>query len=97
MSGAAAPRNSAVTKFDYSAPTELFCRSSGGRRVSLYRRFDTAAAAIGYAVEALSTLDLQLTTLEIDELRLQQREIRELYDSGDYPRPRKRAALRGVT
>ena len=43
------------TAFDYSAPAELYL-SKRGRRHTEYRRFATAAEAIGYAVEELRAL-----------------------------------------
>jgi hypothetical protein len=41
--------------FDYSSPAELYL-SKRGRRHTEYRRFATAAEAIGYAVEELRAL-----------------------------------------
>jgi hypothetical protein len=81
-----------MTTFDYSAPAELFRRKTKANSRTLYRRFDTAAAAISFAVEALD--DLPLTTVEVDELRLDGRAIRELYDSRDYPLARKSPSVR---
>jgi hypothetical protein len=78
-----------MSKFDYSAPAELFRHKARGKGTSFYRRFDTAAAAISYAVEGLDELDQRLTTVEVDEQRLDRRAIRELYESGDYPLARK--------
>jgi hypothetical protein len=75
--------------FDYSAPAELFCHRALGRGVTLYRRFDTAAAAIGFAVEELGEADRDLITVEVDEVRLDQKAIRALYDSPDYPLTRR--------
>jgi hypothetical protein len=73
-----------VNKFDYSAPAELFRRKAKGKGASLYLRFDTAAA-ICFAVEGLDDLDRVLTTVEVDEQRLDPHAIRDLYDSSDYP------------
>jgi hypothetical protein len=80
-----------VNKFDFSAPAELFRHRAPGRGAGFYRRFDTAAAAIRYAVEGLGELDSWLTILEVDEERLDRRAIRELYNSSDYPLARKTA------
>jgi hypothetical protein len=77
--------------FDYSAPAELFRRKTKANSRSLYRRFDTAAAAIGFAVEGMSDLSLLMTTLQVDEQRLDGRAIRDLYDAGEYPLRRKDA------
>jgi hypothetical protein len=78
-----------VNQFDYSAPAELFRLRTPGKGRSFYRRFDTAAAAIGYAVEGLGEIDLRVTVLEVAEQRLDRHAIRELYDARDYPLARK--------
>ena len=41
--------------FDYSSPAELYLSKRRGRHTD-YRRFATAAEAIGYAVEELRTV-----------------------------------------
>jgi hypothetical protein len=76
--------------FDYSAPAELFRHSALGTGVTLYRRFNTAADALGFAIEELGDLDRHLVTVEVDEVRLDQRAIRALYDAVEYPLTRKR-------
>jgi hypothetical protein len=86
-----------VNKFDYSAPAELFRRKTKGKGGSLYLRFDTAAAAISFAVEGLDDLDRVLTTVEVDEQRLDPHAIRDLYDSRDYPLTRKMARRQNGT
>ena len=74
-----------MSKFDYAAPAELFCQKRPRKAASFYLRFDTAAAAIRYAVEELDPVDRQMTIVEVDEQRLDRRAIQELYESGDYP------------
>jgi hypothetical protein len=73
-----------MSKFDYSAPAELFRHKSKGKSAA-YLRFDTAAAAISYAVESLDDVDQRLTTVEVDEQRLDRRAVRDLYESSEYP------------
>jgi hypothetical protein len=79
-----------MTKFDYSAPADLFpARSRVGHRPVGYRRFDTAAQAIRYAVEDMPAEFLDGTVLEVDSERLTGDKIRLLYSSADYPLARK--------
>ena len=75
-----------MADFDFNAPAELFpCRSNKGNRPVSYRRFDTAAEAIRFAIEVMS-LDLLLgSVLEVDEERVNGHRIRELYESAAYP------------
>jgi hypothetical protein len=77
--------------FDYSAPADLFpSRSKKGNRPVGYRRFDTAAEAIRYAIEIMPSDFLLGTVMEVDDERLDGPRIRELYDSTAYPLVRKR-------
>jgi hypothetical protein len=75
-----------VNKFDYNAPAELY---PGRNRKSTmrvgYRRFDTAADAIRFAVEELPEPLLLGACIEIDEKRLNHQEIQSLYESEQYP------------
>ena len=75
-----------TTKFDYSASAELyFSKTFARKRTMSYRRFDSAAAAIEFAVEELGAAALQLATLEVEEERFERGAIRRLYDAPDYP------------
>ncbi len=53
-----------------------------------YKRFDTAAEAIRYAVEDLNPDMLAGAVLEVDEERFDGEAIMSLYASPDYPLPR---------
>ena len=75
-----------MAKFDYSAPAELFpSRNRKVKQVVKYRRFDKAAQAIRFAMEELPEPQLLGAVIVLDEVRLSHNEIRELYESTDYP------------
>src|SRR2546428_5747925 len=85
----------AMSKFDYRAPAELFpSRNRKSRQLVKYRRFDTAADAIQFAMEKLPAPALLGAFIEIDEARLGHAVIRELYESPDYPL--KKRAMNGT-
>jgi hypothetical protein len=80
-----------MADFDYSAQADLFpARSKKGNRPFGYRRFETAAEAIRYAIEVMEPDFLPGAVMEVDEKRIDGRRIRELYDSEAYPLPRRR-------
>jgi hypothetical protein len=70
--------------FDYSSPAELYL-SKRGRRHTEYRRFATAAEAIGYAVEELRALRSLTAWMQVDDERFSSEEIQTLYAAGEYP------------
>ncbi len=83
-------RNSAILPdldgFNYGAPAELFpSRVKKGRGRITYKRFDTAAEALRFAVEEIPGPVLLGAYLEVDEGRFGMREIRHLYESAGYP------------
>ena len=77
--------------FDYTALAELYptrsWKSRGGALA--YKRFEIAAEAIRFAIEELPSEFLLGTCLEVEEERFNGHQIRALYESGDYPLPRK--------
>ncbi len=76
--------------FDYRTPAELFpSRSRKGNRPAGYRRFETAAEAIRFAVEEMPSDYLNGAILECDEARFDSNGILELYHHPSYPLARK--------
>ena len=76
---------------DYTALAELYpTRSYKHRAGSIkYKRFEVAAEAVRFAMEELSPEFLRGTYLEVEEQRFNGQQIRLLYESRDYPLPRK--------
>ena len=79
--------------FNFKQPADLFV---GGGRLNrrspmVYRRFSSAAEAIRYAIELQSADKLATTVVEAEDARFGAAEIRSLYDSADYPLPRRHA------
>jgi hypothetical protein len=72
------------TAFDYSSPAELYL-SKRGRRHTEYRRFATAAEAIGYAVEELRALRSLTAWMQVGDERFSSEEIQTLYAAAEYP------------
>lgn len=82
------------TAFDYKRSAELFpTRSRKPRRNPLnYKRFDTAAAAVRYAIEELPSDLLLGAYLQVEEERFGSVGIRQLYESPRYPLKRRAAS-----
>jgi hypothetical protein len=79
-----------LEQFDYDAPAELFpSRSKKGRGHITYKRFDTAAEAIRFAVEDVPPPALLGAYLEVDEARFAFPEIQYLYERAAYPLKRR--------
>jgi hypothetical protein len=80
-----------MSAFDYTVEAELFPAPSrtSRRQASGYKRFPQAADAIRFAVEELPARLLIGACLEVAEERFGGDEIRRLYDSADYPLPRR--------
>ena len=75
-----------MADFDYAAPAELFVGRTYRKHGPVsYKRFDSAADAIRFAVETLPPPALRGSVLEVDGERYDATHIRDLYDSDAYP------------
>jgi hypothetical protein len=77
--------------FDYAALAEIYPTRSWKRRAGsvTYKRFEVAAEAVRFAMEELPPEILLGTYLEVEEERFNGHQIRQRYESKDYPLPRK--------
>lgn len=80
-----------MSHFNYADSAELFFGAPMRSRKMSYRRFDTAAEAIAFAIEELDPASLNFATLEVDEVRFDRHAIRRLYDAVEYPYAREKA------
>jgi len=92
----------AAKPFDYEAVAELFPISDSKQKIqssiheipkfTRYRRFDSAAEALRFAIEELPQQLLLGACLEVEEERFDRNEMRRLYDSAEFPLARRAAA-----
>jgi hypothetical protein len=91
---AAYDSDDAAKPFDYEAVAELFPARNRkfNRQLTGYRRFDSAAEALRYAMEELPPKLLLGAWLEVEEARFDTTAMRRLYDSAAFPLTRRTAA-----
>lgn len=79
-----------MAEFNYQNGAGLYTgktlRSSRGPR---YRRFETAAEAVRFAMEEMPSSQLRGCVLEVNEARFDEKQIRGLYAAAAYPLLRK--------
>ena len=73
-----------MSSLDYNAPQMFLAKPSKGSRTK-YRRFETAAEALRYAVEDLRTPKAFGAWLEVGDERFSSNDIQRLYEAEDYP------------
>lgn len=75
-----------MSAFDYTAFAELYPgKSPLGSSKARYRRFNTAAEALRFAMEELPRDVLRGSMLEVKEQRFNSHQIGELYNASQYP------------
>jgi hypothetical protein len=81
-----------MADFNYDVPAEFFSRKTQVLKPSglTYRRFGTAAEAIRFAIEDVSSAVLGGSTLIVDGERFGAKELKQLYASALYPLQRKK-------
>lgn len=81
-----------VGDFDYGAPAELFQTANKKFAVKRYRRFDTAAEAVRFAIEEIPASALYGACLQVDDARFGVHEIGVLHERAAFPLERGRRA-----
>lgn len=75
-----------MTEFNYMTGAGLYAgKRYRGSSVLRYKRFDTAAEAVRFAIEEMPDSQLRGCVLEVDEIRFDDGQIRMLYDAPGYP------------
>ncbi len=80
-----------MAAFNFNTEAELFPAAIRKKKRAgfAYRRFGTAAEAVLFAIEQLPADSLNGAYLQVDEARFDQSGIRSLYESSDFPLPRR--------
>jgi hypothetical protein len=80
-----------MRSFNYTKSAELFPAAIRKKRRAgfAYRRFDSAADAVRFAIEELPADSLNGAYLQVGEARFDKNGIRDLYDSAEFPLERR--------
>jgi hypothetical protein len=80
-----------MASFSFNTAAELFPAAIRKKKRAgfAYRRFGTAAEAVRFAIEELPADSLNGAYLQVDEARFDQSGIRTLYESQEFPLPRR--------
>ncbi|GEC30871.1 hypothetical protein N181_04655 [Sinorhizobium fredii USDA 205] len=79
-----------MAMFDYSAGAGLYpCKTVRRTSRLRYKRFDSVAEALRFAIEDMPSSMLRGSVLEVEEARYNGEQMRELYDADAYPLPRR--------
>ena len=76
--------------FDYNASAGLYpCKTVRRTSRLRYRRFDSVAEALRFAMEDMPSALLRGSGLEVEEARSDGQQMQRLYESEAYPLPRR--------
>ena len=79
-----------MAEFDYMIEAGLYTgKTLRGTRAPRYKRFETAAEAVRFAMEDMPGSQLRGCVLEVNEARFDERQIRMLYEAPAYPLSRR--------
>ncbi|NTJ63131.1 hypothetical protein G6M50_07995 [Agrobacterium rhizogenes] len=79
-----------MIRFDYTDGAGLYAgKAIRGHSGLRYRRFETAAEALRFAVEDMPGAQQRGSLLEVNEARFDHNQIRALHDAPDYPLSRR--------
>jgi len=79
-----------VAEFNYMTEAGLYTgKTLRGTRGPRYKRFETAAEAVRFAMEDMPGSQLRGCVLEVNEARFDEKQIRMLYDAPAYPLSRR--------
>lgn len=82
--------DSEIRSFQYFSSAELYVPRNARRYGPMqFKRFESAAEAIRFAMEELPRPALAGIALEVDERRYTGRDVEKLYDDDLYPLPRR--------